>query len=66
MCGPVMIVTGLLLERRLCTAMLTSVFSKMQCVFEDGHAETRICHFQDILLHKGKILYLYQGTANTY
>ena len=33
----------------------------MQCLHEDGHADTRICQFDNMLLHKQQLLYLYSG-----
>ena len=33
----------------------------MQCVHEDGRAETRICLFDNIILHQGRLSYLYSG-----
>ena len=37
------------------------MFVFMQCLHEGGHAETRVCHVDNILLHKEQLLYLYSG-----
>lgn len=33
----------------------------MQCVHDDGRAETRICRFENLILYRSQLLYIYSG-----
>ena len=35
----------------------------MQCVHDDGRAETRICRFDNLILHRSQLLYIYSGAS---
>lgn len=37
----------------------------LQCVYEDGTSEHRVCIFEDIVLWNGELLYLSDGTLVT-
>lgn len=45
------------------TKALLLICASVQCLLDDGLAEHRICQYHNLVLHRAKFLYIYQGES---